>query len=239
MRRLDRVLDRRRIALSLPATGERVPSHEQQAKHDDCEAEVVVIGAANRVRVAGQSLHFRRLVIACPHATQPSLIACGDLETVAIDALDGGIVRNQQVAVVHIADHHTRLMDEVKGPRGILRGVNQEAPVRLRKMLQSELWVIKIEDRPAFSADLWHHEPDETLAIEQDLSGPRTETAQRLIGDGQHGREFVERVASPGLVDLCYEVSAATDRVDRRFTAAADFRSEVDPLALAVGQCGH
>jgi hypothetical protein len=139
-----------------------------------------MIGGPHDPFITGRLLHFGRLIITGPHATQPSLTASSNLEAIAVNAFDRGIACHQEIAVVDVTYNHACLVDEVKRTRHILRCPHKEPPVGLRKLPEPQLRNVKIEDR-SVSLILGIRKP--TIFPSCSVSVGHAEAMQPSIGD--------------------------------------------------------
>src|SRR5882672_1968379 len=85
------------------------------------------------------------------------MIFSRDLKTVAVDQLDGRVLRNDDISVIHIADNVTVFLDYGKGSRKIRRGVDEERPAGVWEIGKAAFGAVKNVNAFVISDPL-HHE---------------------------------------------------------------------------------
>ena len=186
----NRIFDGGWLACALEAASKGMAGHAEQLEDDDCKAKVVVVRRPDDSGVAVAPLHLRGLMGAYAHRAKPGLSMRRDLETVAIDHLNGRVVGNHEVAMVDVADDEASGMHGCERPGRVAGCVDQEAPVRLWEGLQPRFRQVELEDR-LMPADLGHREAsNRTRGIVQGSRGPSGDLEQAGTCHPRHRRQL-------------------------------------------------
>ena len=112
-------------------------AHAEKLEDQHGEAEHVVVRCADDLAVAGQPLHLGRLVRADAHFARPAAGALRHLHGVGVDEADGGVLGDEQVAVVDVADHQASSVHGGERAGDVAGGVDQEPPIGLGELPQA------------------------------------------------------------------------------------------------------
>src|SRR6185503_21303515 len=88
-------------------------------------------------------LQFRRSVLRKSAFAAVGLALGRDLEAVDVKQVDRGLMRDQDVFGVHVADDQAVFMYRGDGPRDVGRDVDQKRPRRFRELLQPALGTVQ------------------------------------------------------------------------------------------------
>ena len=128
----DQLLERGVVAALIDARV-GVPADEEELEDEHREAEAVVVGGADEV-TQGAALEFGRGVVGDADFAKVVLAVGADLERVAVDEPDEGLRRDEDVALVDVADEAAGGVDFVERGGAVQRGSDLEVPACAREV---------------------------------------------------------------------------------------------------------
>ena len=122
----------RHFAMARVSTGIGMPTHVEEMKEEDCQAEQVMVGSSNKF-VKFHPLKLWRREQWHTYIAGKDIGRVLDLEGVTIDEHHCPIRSYEEVAVVNIPYDMPLLMNHSKGSGDVSCDMNQKLEVRIRK----------------------------------------------------------------------------------------------------------
>ena len=243
---MDRLLDRE-VEVSRGDARERMPAHHREVEDQDGQAEEVVIGRpVNAREVPPVQLGRGEFGDAHPAAEDPQPF--GDLERVAVDERDDPLPGNQDVLLIHVADHVAARVDHLEGDGAVAGGVEEEAPIRLGEFFFALGDAVEAMDLDMVR-DPGHQDPVNRRGVARGQRGGRPGRDLEEVGmaEPDHGPELVAPFRGRGrFVELRDHAGMALDVEDRPLAAFRERRRrdpDLDPEMVTqsrrIGWEGH
>src|ERR1700687_3215938 len=141
----------------------------------------------------------------------------GDLEAIAIDEMNRGVLANENIRVVDVADDLALLVNDGERSGEVGSGPNDEAPIGLREGGEARLRAVELVNGLA-SLDPRHKQAasDWLGRLGQSVDRPGGDPEKRRGLQGDHARELVRGSRSDRLmVELGDKLGAIAHLVDR------------------------
>src|SRR5258708_6458439 len=131
------------VATTQEPACEWVSPHQQQLEDHYAEAEIVMVCSADDTPKSLLILKFRCSKCRNTDLTKKQAIPNRNLERVAINQSNGGLIRDRDAAVIDITDDASRCVYFSKRFRYVDRSANEKPPICVRKFHLSATGVIE------------------------------------------------------------------------------------------------
>src|SRR5258707_15790427 len=108
----------RQIASDKKFASERVPSHKQKVKDDNCQAESIVVWSSNDL-IEALSLQFWWSKLFLSYLADKGLPAHGDLKRIAIDERRDGVWSDQDARLIEISNDASSSLNACNSSRDV------------------------------------------------------------------------------------------------------------------------